>query len=42
MAARIDRHLEAGWRRRNETPAPPADDATFVRRAYLDLVGRIP
>lgn len=22
--------------------APPADDATFVRRIYLDLVGRIP
>ena len=23
-------------------PAAPADDATFARRVYLDLVGRIP
>jgi hypothetical protein len=39
---RLDQLLERGLQRRNETPLPAADDATFVRRAYLSIVGRIP
>jgi hypothetical protein len=42
FANTIDRHLEAAWIAASATPAPPADDATFLRRAYLDLVGHIP
>ncbi len=29
-------------RRLNLKPSPPASDATFVRRAYLDTIGRLP
>jgi hypothetical protein len=29
-------------RRLNLKPSPPASDATFVRRAYLDAIGRLP
>jgi len=42
MTARIDQLLEAGWKKAGVTPAPPATDAEFLRRAYLDLTGRIP
>lgn len=42
LAARIDHHLAARWDAEKVRPAEPADDATFVRRVYLDLVGRIP
>ena len=38
----IDFLLEAGWRERELLPAAAADDRTFVRRLYLDLLGRIP
>ncbi|MEO6598130.1 MAG: DUF1549 domain-containing protein [Planctomycetota bacterium] len=41
-AARLDSLLLRGLRRHREEPLPPVDDATFVRRAYLSLVGRIP
>lgn len=41
-AAEIDRLLAADWQRHGLQPNPPADDATFVRRIYLDIVGRIP
>jgi hypothetical protein len=41
-AARIDALLEKGLRRNRVEPQPDVDDATFVRRAYLSIVGRIP
>lgn len=38
----IDKHVEAGWKANNVTPAERATDAEFVRRLYLDLLGVIP
>jgi hypothetical protein len=42
MAARIDELLAEGWQRAGVEPAPPASDAEFLRRAWLDLCGIIP
>src|SRR5262245_43828970 len=42
LAARIDKHLARRWAAEKVEPAPVADDAEFLRRVYLDLVGRIP
>jgi len=42
LTALIDRTLAEGWQRDGVTPAAPADDAEFLRRACLDLVGKIP
>jgi hypothetical protein len=42
LAAMIDRHLAAAWEVNKIQPAPPAGDAEFLRRVYLDLAGRIP
>src|SRR5438067_2222682 len=39
---KVDGHLTAFWSRNDITPAPVADDAEFLRRLSLDLVGRIP
>ena len=38
----IDQQVQAAWEREKVTPAGRADDATFLRRVYLDLVGTIP
>jgi mono/diheme cytochrome c family protein len=38
----VDRFLELAWKLDGVTPAKVADDATFARRLYLDVVGRIP
>lgn len=38
----IDREVEAAWQREKVTPSPPADDAEFLRRVYLDLAGAVP
>jgi hypothetical protein len=38
----IDAEIAAAWERQKLTPALPADDAEFLRRVYLDLVGVIP
>src|SRR5688572_10881426 len=38
----IDRHLSAAWRSEKLKPAPPADDASFLRRVHLDILGVIP
>jgi hypothetical protein len=38
----IDAEVQRAWKREKITPAPLSDDATFLRRVYLDLVGTIP
>lgn len=42
LSAAIDRHLEADWAARGIKPAALSDDPEFVRRVYLDVIGRIP
>ena len=42
LAALIDQHVDAGLSAAKVAPAPQADDAEFLRRAYLDLTGVIP
>jgi hypothetical protein len=42
LAQRIDRILASRWQEAGVQPAETADDATFVRRAYLALAGKIP
>lgn len=41
-ARRIDRAVEAGLRAAGKRPGQAAGDHNYVRRVYLDLVGRIP
>ena len=42
LAGQIDRLLAAKWAEAKVQPARPADDAEYLRRVYLDLVGKIP
>ena len=42
LTARIDQALASSWERAKIEPAPVADDAQFLRRIHLDLVGKIP
>jgi hypothetical protein len=39
---KIDALIAAKWEGAKVTPASVADDAEFLRRVYLDLIGRIP
>lgn len=41
-ASQIDAILADDWAQHQLKPNPPASDETFVRRIYLDIVGRIP
>ncbi|MEZ5299719.1 MAG: DUF1549 domain-containing protein [Verrucomicrobiales bacterium] len=38
----IDRLVEQNYLRHSVKPNEPIDDAGFIRRVYLDIVGRIP
>ena len=38
----IDKLLAKHWKAQNVSPAPLIDDATYLRRAYLKIIGRIP
>ncbi|MGQ0637482.1 MAG: DUF1549 domain-containing protein [Planctomycetaceae bacterium] len=38
----VNDQVRQGWVENNVTPSPPADDAEWVRRVSLDIVGRIP
>lgn len=38
----IDTQVQAAWEKEKLKPAPLADDATFLRRVHLDLLGTIP
>lgn len=42
IAALIDKYIAEDWTARGTKPTAMADDAEFVRRVYLDLIGRIP
>jgi hypothetical protein len=42
VASAIDRHIAARWTEESVQPAAPSDDAEFLRRTYLNIVGRIP
>ena len=42
LAEQIDRLLAAKWAEAKVVPAKAADDAEYLRRVYLDLVGKIP
>jgi hypothetical protein len=41
-AAAIDAILTKDWAKHKLTGNPMSDDSTFVRRIYLDIIGRIP
>jgi hypothetical protein len=42
LAARIDAHIQAKYLKAKATPANRAEDAEFLRRVSLDIIGRIP
>ncbi|MGB0145580.1 MAG: DUF1549 domain-containing protein, partial [Akkermansiaceae bacterium] len=41
-ARELDEVLVAGQKAKKLTPNPIVDDATFLRRSYLNIIGRLP
>jgi hypothetical protein len=41
-SAEVDARLLACWRAAGVAPTPPADDAAWLRRVWIDVVGTIP
>jgi len=41
-AATLDGFLESEWKKQSLKPAPPCEDAVFLRRVSLDLAGSLP
>ncbi len=41
-SARIDEIITVDLKKHELQPNPPASDIQFVRRVYLDVIGRIP
>ena len=41
-ASYVDRLVTAQWRQLRLQPSPPADDATFLRRLWIDVTGMLP
>lgn len=41
-AMEIDKRLGTGFQKSNVKPLPPAEDSRWMRRLYLDAIGRIP
>jgi Protein of unknown function (DUF1549)/Protein of unknown function (DUF1553) len=42
QVAAINDAIEQGWRDFEVRPAPDTDDATWCRRVFLDVIGRVP
>ena len=42
ISERVDALIAEGYKTNKITPNAPASDETFVRRVYLDIIGRIP
>lgn len=42
VVTQIDRHVDDFWKKNGVQPAPLADDAEYLRRVSLDLIGRVP
>lgn len=42
VRAKLDAAIEAKWKTLAISPEAPCDDATFQRRVWLDLAGRVP
>ncbi|QDT67369.1 hypothetical protein MalM25_02660 [Planctomycetes bacterium MalM25] len=42
VTAAIDSALRTSWRDASAAPSKPAPDGAWARRAYLDLIGRVP
>lgn len=39
---RVDQLVERGYQKHQVTPNEPSTDQAFLRRAYLDIIGRVP